>query len=249
MLQPRQHVRTSSACWRRRMSWPFSSFKPLDPASLCCPEFCDSAIQAQIPLSPSALSPQICFLDISLGYLCPGYLSRYVLCFLLSVPLLKLGLPSRWLLFLQSLPVAIWPPKSHLRFGFLSERFLSVFPTQTASSSPLNTTASFFRSSLQSALSCICCILGGAKGSSEESIRHYNIPRQPPCKATSNKYIITHRLRLLCKHSFKIVSQVPFASQLLTLNSSFIEILKLYPPHFILSFSGPQLRLHISWSM
>ena len=70
MLQPRQPARTSSACWRKRMSWSFSSFKPLDPAYLCCPEFPDSAIQAQIPLSPSALSPQICtcltnFLDIS----------------------------------------------------------------------------------------------------------------------------------------------------------------------------------------
>lgn len=68
-------------------------------------------------------------------------------------------------------------------------------------------------------------------------------PHQPPCEATSHGSIITYRMHLLCKHSFKIVSQVPFSSQLLTLNFPFIEILKLYLLHLILIFSGPQLCL------
>lgn len=65
------------------------------------------------------------------------------------------------------------------------------------------------------------------------------MPHQPPCRATSNKSIIPYRQHLLCKPRVKTVPQAPFAS-MANPNSSFKETPKLYPPHFILSFPGPQ---------
>lgn len=145
-----------------------------------CPEFPVWAFGAQIRVSRSVVSPQICtylvnFLDLSCDFSLPWI--TFWICPLFSLPCASAY--ARLSFCLASLP-PVSPcgnpgSKAHLKYGVLSERFLSVSPTQTVSSSPLNITASFFRSSPQSALSCPCCILDGAKVSSEKGIRYFTI--------------------------------------------------------------------------
>lgn len=183
------------------------------------------------------------FLDIKYRRLCPGYLIG-ALFSSLRVPLLKLGLPLGLLLFPSISPCGNWGLKSPSQ-RVSSVKLFSVSHSDCLFQSseapwPLSPYLSF--ETLHILLwSMLGCVLGSLHPSSEETTSHSWILQQPPCKVTLNMYIIKYRLHLLCKSSFKTVSQVPFATLLLPLNSSLIDVLPL--PYFILSNLGSELCL------
>lgn len=95
-------------------------------------------------------------------------------------------------------PVEILAPEVHLRYSCCGETFLSVSPTQNASPSPRKYHSLSPFLSLETSLGLVLAVFLVVPVAQRRALSSVSQAHHPPCKATSNRHMMPHRLHLPC---------------------------------------------------